>query len=205
MFQKTKNIDAAFRSVRVFSLLFMGACCLITGFVLYKSYALAASVQDRIYILAGGKALEAFAAERKDNIGVEARDHVKMFHHWFFSLDPDDKVIEEHLTKALYLGDGSVKRQYDNLKENGYYANLISANISQEIREDSIQINTDEYPFYFRYQGVQKIIRPSTITTRSLITEGFLRHVSRSDHNPHGFIIEKWRTIQNRDQKTEAR
>jgi len=40
-------------------------------------------IQERIYILANGKALEAWSAERRDNIPVEARDHVKMFHHYF--------------------------------------------------------------------------------------------------------------------------
>ncbi|MDP3180258.1 MAG: conjugative transposon protein TraK, partial [Bacteroidota bacterium] len=40
---------------------------------------------------------------------------------------------------------------------------------------------------------------------RSLITEGALRNVSRSDNNPHGFLIERWNTIENRDIKTENR
>ena len=136
---------------------------------------------------------------------VEARDHVKMFHHYFFTLDPDDKVINSNLTKALYLADGSAKQQYDNLKENGYYTNLISGNISQEIQADSIIINTSDYPFHFRYKGVQKIIRPSTIVTRSLVTEGYLRNVSRSDNNSHGFLIERWKTLENADIKIENR
>ncbi len=154
---------------------------------------------QRIYILANGKALEAYAADRKDNIPVEARDHVKMFHHYFFSLDPDEKVIQSNITKALYLADGSAKQQYDNLKENGYYSNLIAGNISQEILADSIIINTESYPYYFRYKGEQKIIRPTTIAIRNLVTEGYLRNVSRSDNNSHGFLIEKWRTVENTD------
>jgi conjugative transposon TraK protein len=149
--------------------------------------------------------LEAFAAERKDNIPVEAKDHVKMFHHYFFTLDPDDKVIQANLSKALYLADASAKMQYDNLKENNYYSNLISGNISQEISVDSVMIDINQYPFYFRYYAKQKIIRPSTIVTRNLITEGHLRNVARSDNNSHGFLIEKWRTIENTDIKTENR
>ena len=105
-------------------------------------------IQERIYILANGKALEAWSAERKDNIPVEARDHVKMFHHFFFTLDPDDKVIQSNITKASYLADNSAKQQYDNLKENGYYSNFISGNISQEIQVDSIEININVYSYY---------------------------------------------------------
>ncbi len=199
MFKKTKNIDTAFRHVRLFSIAFMAGCIIISVIVSYKSYQLAERVQQRIYILANGKALEAYSADRKDNIPVEARDHVKMFHHYFFTMDPDDKVIQANITKALYLADASAKQQYDNLKENGYYSNLISGNISQEIQPDSIMINTDSFPFYFRYKGQQKIIRPTTTVTRSLITEGYLRNVSRSDNNSHGFLIERWRTLENKD------
>lgn len=70
---------------------------------------------------------------------------------------------------------------------------------------DSIIINTDVYPFYFKYKGEQKIIRPTTIVTRSLITDGYLRNVSRSDNNAHGFLIEKWRTLENKDLTTQNR
>lgn len=205
MFRTTKNIDTAFRQVRLFSLGVMAVCLILTLFISFKSYQLASQSQQKIFILANGKALEAYAADRKDNIPVEARDHVKMFHHYFFTMDPDDKVITSNLTKALYLADGSAKQQYDNLKENGYYTNLISGNISQEIQADSIIINTNDYPYYFRYKGLQKIIRPTTIVTRSLVTEGYLRNVSRSDNNAHGFLIERWKTLENADLKVENR
>lgn len=205
MFRKAKNIDTAFRQIRIFSIIVIIASAVTTVYVSYKSYELSYRSQQKIFILANGKILDAYAADRKDNIDVEARDHVKMFHHYFFTMDPDDKVIQSNITKALYMADASAKQQYDNLKENGYYVNLISGNISQEMRADSIYINTDVYPFYFRYKGEQKIIRPTTIVTRSLITEGFLRNVSRSDHNPHGFLLERWRTLENEDIKIQNR
>jgi conjugative transposon TraK protein len=205
MFQQAKNIDTAFKYTRMFSIIMVMACVLITGYALHTIAKTVNESQQKIFILANGKALEAYAAERKDNIPVEARDHVKMFHHYFFSLDPDDKVIQANMSKALYLADASAKQQYDDLKENSYYSNIISGNISQEITIDSIAINTNEYPFYFRCQAKEKIIRPTTIVTRSLITEGWLRNVARSDNNPHGFLIEKWRTLENKDIKTEQR
>jgi conjugative transposon TraK protein len=205
MFKNPKNIDTAFRHIRTFSIVIIIGCIAISLFIASKSYQLAEQAQQKIYILANGKALEAYSADRKDNIPVEARDHTKMFHHYFFTLDPDEKVIQSNITKALYLADGSAKQQYDNLKENGYYSNIISGNVSQMVEPDSILINTDAYPFYFRYKGEQKIIRPTTIVTRSLVTEGYLRNVSRSDNNPHGFLIEKWRTIENKDVNVQNR
>src|SRR5687768_675923 len=177
MFQQMKNIDSAFKYVRGFTLIIIIASISLCAYSLHRSFRLVGEIQSKIYILANGKALEAYAAERKDNIPVEARDHVKTFHHFFFTLDPDEKVIQANITKALYLADVSAKRQYDNLKESGYYTNLISANISQLITIDSVMIEINQSPIYFRCFGTQQIIRTTSIVTRNLITEGWLRNV----------------------------
>lgn len=205
MFSKMKNIDTAFRHIRGFSMLVIVGCIIICCFTLYKSFKLVAQMQSKVYILANGKALEAFASDRKDNIAVEARDHVKTFHQFFFTLDPDDKVIKSNVTKALYLCDDSAKRIYDDLRENGYYAGIISGNISQSVEIDSISVDINQYPYLFRCYAVQRIIRTTSIAHRSLITEGSLRNVSRSDNNPHGFLVERWKTIENKDLKIENR
>jgi conjugative transposon TraK protein len=205
MFRQMKNIDTAFRHVRSFTLLVVVGSIILCCFTLYKSYQLVGSVESKIYILANGKALEAYASERKDNIPVEARDHVKTFHEFFFTLDPDDKVIQGNITKALYMADASAKRAYDNLKEAGFYTNIISGNISQRIKVDSVQVDTNLYPYYFRCYATQDIIRTTSTVSRSLVTEGYLRNVSRSDNNPHGFLIERWATLDNRDIKTVNR
>jgi conjugative transposon TraK protein len=205
MFKETKNIDSSFRHIKVFTFLVVAGCFLLCGFVLYKSYELSARVQDKIYILAGDQALEAFASKRKDNLLVEAKSHISLFHTYFFTLDPDDKVIEKNISKALYMADASAKKQYNNLKETGYYANIIAGNISQRISIDSITVNIKSQPYFFHCYGTEKIIRPNSIVTRSLITQGYLRNVSRSDNNPHGFLIERWETLENKDIKTENR
>jgi conjugative transposon TraK protein len=146
MFQKAKNIDSAFKQVRLFTVIVVIASISFAAYVSYKSYELAKEEQSHIYILSNGKAMEAFAANRKDNIPVEARDHVKMFHHYFFTLDPDDKVIRANITRALYLADNSAKKVYESLKENNYYTGIISGNVSQEISVDSVAVNVDVYP-----------------------------------------------------------
>ena len=205
MFTKLKNIDTAFRHIRMVTIAVVCGCLLTCVFALYKSFSIVAGMQQKVYILANGKALEAYASERKDNIPVEARDHVKTFHQLFFTLDPDDKVIKANITRALYLADQTAKQQYDDLTEKGYYSAIISGNISQSITVDSIQVDTDAYPHTFRCYAQQHIIRPTSTLRRSLITEGFLRNVSRSDNNPHGFLIERWATLENRDLDQQKR
>ncbi len=204
MFKQLKNIDTAFQHIKRFSLFLIAACVLVSGFAIWKSFTMVQNSQKHIYILANGKALEAFSAERKDNVAVEGRDHIKMFHHWFFTLDPDQKVINSHINNALNLADETARKSYENLKEAGYYNNIISANISQEIEVDSIQVDLANYPYYFRCFATQKLIRSSSTVIRKLVTQGYLRNVSRSDNNPHGFLIQKWETVLNTDLNTKT-
>lgn len=205
MFTKAKNIDTAFRSFRTFTLVVIICCVQLSCFIIFESYQFAQKVQSTSYVLVNGKALEAIASDRKSNITVEAKDHISNFHHFFFTLDPDEQVIQSNLSKALYLSDGSARRQYDNLKESGYYNNLIAANISQAITVDSVYLDLNQRPYYFRCYSIQRITRTTNITTRNLITEGYLREVARSDHNPHGFLIERWATLENKDIKVDNR
>jgi len=205
MFQNLKNLDTAFQHVKYLSLLTILCSMVFAGYVGIEAMNATESAQQRIYILAEGKALEAFAATKRENIPVEARDHVKMFHHYFFTLSPDENFIREQVTKSLYLADVSAKRVYDNLREQGYYTEMVSANINQTLKMDSVVVSTDSYPFAFNYHGTQRIIRPTSVVTRQLVTRGRLRHIDRTDQNPHGFLIEKWETISNRDIKVDKR
>jgi conjugative transposon TraK protein len=205
MFTQARHINSAFQHIKLFSIALVFFALFTVIFSLYENHQIISEAQGRIFILANGKALEAYGADRKDNIPVEARDHISMFHHYFFTLDPDEKVITGNITRALYLADASAKKQYDNLKESGYYRSLISGNISQEIQVDSVTVNINSYPFYFRCMARERLIRTTSIVTRSLITEGYLRNVARSDNNSHGFLIERWEIIENKDLKTETR
>lgn len=205
MFEKMKNLDRAFRSVRMFCLAVVGGAFLLCAMVVYQSFEQSKRLQEKMYVLAGDKVMEAFASDRQDNVLVEARDHVRTFHHWFFTLDPDEQLIQNHLSKALYLADGSAKQVYDNLVETGYYSGIISGNISQAVRIDSVLVDIRGSPFLFHCYGVITITRPTSIVKRNLVTQGYLRSVSRSDHNPHGFLIERWETIENKDISVETR
>jgi conjugative transposon TraK protein len=175
------------------------------GYMFYRASEEISRAQQRIYVLAGGKVLEALASERRENLPVEARDHVRMFHWLFFTLDPDEKVITENLTRALYLADNSANRVYKNLKEKGYYSDVISSNISERVTVDSVLVDMSAAPYYFRCYGTETLTRTTSVVTRELLTEGYLREVSRSDNNPHGFLIERWAILSNRDLKTEAK
>jgi conjugative transposon TraK protein len=201
MFRQLKNIDTAFRQVRLFCLAVVICSTITCCFTVFKCSRMVQNVLSKIYILYDGKVLEALSSDRKDNVGVEARDHIRTFHRLFFTLDPDEKAIQKNITAALYLADASAKQVYDDLSENGYYAGIIAGNINQTIDIDSVAVDLTSYPFRFHCYATQQIIRTTSTVTRSLVTEGELRKVSRSDHNPHGFLISRWATLENKDIK----
>ena len=199
MFQQFKNIETAFKHVRLFTFVLIGACAVIVCFYSYQSDKRIERAEDKVLILLNGKVIAAMGSSKKENISVEAMDHIKTFHGMFFNLSPDDKMIETNIRQALYLSDASAKKQYDDLSESGYYSGIVSGNVSQRITTDSVHLDLKVSPYYFRYYGTQKLVRPTSTLFRSLITEGYLREVERSENNPHGFLIEKWRIIENRD------
>jgi hypothetical protein len=88
MFKKLNNIDTAFRHVRAFTMIVIMACALISVFALYQSFKTVNRMQDKIYVLANGKAIEAYASDRRDNIPVEARDHVRKLPSLLFYAGP---------------------------------------------------------------------------------------------------------------------
>jgi conjugative transposon TraK protein len=205
MFPKTRNIETAFQAIRVFTIVVLCGCFALSGFVIWLAEGATSRMQEKVYVLAEGKALEALATDRRENLAAEARDHIRMFHQAFFSLDPDEKVINSNIGAALYLADGSARRMYESLKESGYYSGIIAGNISQQVVIDSVILNTRVYPMYFRCYATEKLTRPTSAVTRNLVTEGWLRNTSRSDNNPHGFLIERWTIIDNSDLKVETR
>jgi conjugative transposon TraK protein len=205
MFTKPRNIESAFQLTRGICVVVILCAFGFCAYVKYESGKELKRAESKLYVLFAGKVFEAVASDRKENVPVEARDHVRTFHECLFTLAPDEKVIQGNISRSLYLADGSAKAFYDNLRESGYYGGVIAGNISQEIIVDSITLDMQRYPFYFRCYSTLRIIRPSSIVTRNLITEGDLRNVGRSDHNPHGFLIERWATLENRDLKIESR
>jgi conjugative transposon TraK protein len=205
MFQTFQNLDHAFRQLRRISLLCIVSSVVSTILALVMSYRFALAFQNRVYVLSDGKVLEAFATDRGENLPAEARDHIRTFHELLFALDPDEKLIAANAGRALYLADRSGKQVYDNLRESGYLYGIVSGNISQRVAIDSIELDLASRPYHFRCFARELITRPSNVTTRSLVTEGWLRPVSRSENNPHGFLIEHFAVVDNHDLEVEKR
>ena len=199
-FKSLKNIETSFRQIRFFGIVFICLCAGIAGYSVWKAYSFAEAQRQKIYVLDGGKSLMlALSQDLSQNRPVEAREHVIRFHELFFTLSPDKNAIESNVRRALFLVDKSAFAYYRDLQEKGYYNRIISGNINQNVQIDSVSCNFDTYPYMAVTYARQLIIRESNITERSLVTRCNLINSVRSDNNPHGFTMESFEIVQNRD------
>lgn len=199
-FKSLNNIETSFRQLRLFGIVFLCLCAAMMGYSVWKAYDFAEAQRQKIYILDQGRPLMlALAQDLSQNRPVEAREHVKRFHELFYTLAPDKAAIEGNIRRALFLADRSAYGHYRDLAEQGYYNRIVSGNISQRIEVDSVACNFDRHPYEAVTYARQLIVRERSITERSLVTHGRLRNSVRSDNNPHGFILEDFRVMSNRD------
>jgi len=192
-----KNIEA---KIRLATWVAMGSfltSIILSAICCSYAYRQVSDARKSIYILSNGIPLQANQTDMQVNRPAEYRADIDLFHALFFSLTPDDKYIEYQLKKAMYLVDESGADQVNNLKENGFFNSVLSSSSVITLETDSISLDMSKR--YFRYYGKLKIDRRSSTVIRSLITEGYLKDIPRSDNNPHGVLIVNWRTLENKD------
>ena len=182
-FKSLKNIESSFRQLRLFGMIFLAACTVVTVWSVWSSYSFAEKQREKIYVLDGGKSLMlALSQDLSQNRPAEAREHVRRFHELFFTLAPEKSAIESNVQRALVMADKSAYNYYRDFAEQGFYNRVIAGNINQTVRVE--------------------IIRESNVTERTLVTECRLMNSSRSDDNPNGFQIRNFTIIENKDIRT---
>lgn len=120
------NIETSFRQIRLFALVFICLCALVTGFAVWNSYSFAEKQRQKIYVLDNGKSLMlALSQDMAQNRPVEAKSHVRRFHELFFTLSPDKGAIESNIKRSLFLADKTAFNYYKDLEEKGCYKKII--------------------------------------------------------------------------------
>lgn len=200
MFQSLKTLQSAFALARIYLVLITLLALGVSGYAVYASFAFAQAQREKIYVLDQGQSLlMALSKDVTENRLAEAKSHIQRFHEYFFTLSPEKSAIENNVENALYLADNSASEVYLRMKEEGFYERLIAAGILCEITIDSIHVMDDTYPFRVKTYGKTAIVRRSNITYRNLETSCLLLNCTRTDQNPHGFIMEDWQIEDNSD------
>ncbi len=192
-----KNYENKIKLVLIVSILFMAGCIVISLGSLFVAKGMVDDAHKKVYVLDGTVPILVQQTTMEETLDVEAKSHVEMFHHLFFTLAPDDKYINYTMEKAMYLVDETGLAQYNALKEKGFYNNILGTSSVFSIFCDSIKF--DKSKMEWTYYGRQRIERRTSILTRELVTAGKLVRVPRTDNNPHGLMITNWRTLLNKD------
>lgn len=205
-FDSLLNIQKAFALTRIYLILITIFTLSVGGYAIYSSYQFAEAQRDKIYVLENGQPLLlALSHNVEENRTAEAMSHVRRFHEYFFTISPEKTAIEYNINKALFLSDNIAADYYIKLKEDGFYERIISAGILCEIMVDSVRIDDTTYPYKAYTYGKTSIIRSSSILYRNIETVCDLVNSTRTENNPHGFIIEKWKILDNSDIKEVKR
>ncbi|QOW09825.1 conjugative transposon protein TraK [Kaistella flava (ex Peng et al. 2021)] len=190
-----KNIEQKIKinkAVSIASILF-AVFVVIAGFVM--AYKTVQDSRKSLYVIDNGVPILVKQTDELLNRPVEYQSQIELFHRLFFTLAPDDRYIKENVEKSLYLIDDSGKKEYTNLREKGFYNQIISGNSLVTVRNDSIKIDLPNRKFI--YYGTQMINRKKSLIIRKLITEGNFEDMIRSPNNPHGVLLRNWRILDN--------
>jgi len=191
-----ENLENKVKLVRMICLAVIAASAVVTCIAISETMATIRNQNKKIYLLdSSGIPYAATQTDDEYTYLMGAKDHIRHFHEYFFNLSSDEGYIGYTIKKSLYFIDKSGMQQYKNLKEKGFYDNIIATTTTTTCICDSININPKDMSFVF--YGKQIFRRPSSISMRHLITKGYITNTKKSENNPHGMIISSWRIVSN--------
>ena len=202
----TRDIEKSFKGLSRLAVVSVVMSLAFATVVGVASLVYAEKQREKIYVLDQGKslllALQTDAVMSKE---IEVKDHVTRFHELMFTLSPQKQTIQENLDRAFNLADRSAYEYSQDLAEKGYYSRIVSANISQQMMVDSVVFQGNGYPYQVKTFARQYVVRESNISEYSFVSECQLIKSSRSDVNPHGLLIEKFKVTENNLIETRKR
>jgi len=204
--EKVNNLNKGIKSIKV-SFIVLGICLLIGNIYFFnRSYNMFEKSREKVYVLKDGAALElALSRNANDNRKAEVKNHIEMFHQFFFNLDPDPNDIKKSINRALYLIDDSGKQLHYARDEKNYYHQLVQGNISSRVVIDSVVSDMSKAPYVCKVFGRQKIVRKTRVVFKKIEAVCQLRNMKRTDSNPHGLLIERYRLTDNTTYDERAR
>ncbi len=184
-----KNIYSSLRQNRwVVLATIIGAALTSTVAIVMMARTHRQAMENAFAIQTDGQVIPLKLVSQKENLLVEAQAHLQLFHTYFYHIDAGS--VEQHLEKALWLGDSSVDELYLQKKADGVYNRLLQYSLVQRVLSSDSKINLKVAPYAFEVKTVFAIDRGQVTDTYELITTGKLLHVDRNfPHNPHGLLI----------------
>ena len=200
-----ETIETSFRKMRLITVASIASGVAVALGAVYIAGRQMVSNNDNIYVIDRGSAVMAARSGEDAYRDLEVRDHIERFHELMFNLSPNSESIRRTLDRALTMSDRSAYEYWSDLSERGFYSRIVSANISQEIVIDSVTVDMSSYPYQAKTYAKLFMLRESNITAYDFESSCRLVDVQRSQSNPHGLMIEKFRVSRNENLGTRYR
>ena len=136
-----KNLENKIKLAGILSIGCFATSIVISGMVLAFCFSLVKAERKKIYVLDNDVPVLVKQTGTEVNLEVECKSHINLFHTLFFTLPPDDEFIKYNMEKAMYLIDDSGLKQYNNLKEKGYFNTILASSATVTIMTDSIKVD----------------------------------------------------------------
>ena len=144
-----KSIEQKIKINKAVSISVILASIVIVIAGLFFSYKIVEDSRKSLYILDNGVPILVKQTDELLNRPVEYKSQVELFHRLFFTLAPDDEYIKQNVEKSLYLIDDTGKKEYTNLREKGFYNQLVSSSSMITVNADSIRLDVANKRFVF--------------------------------------------------------
>lgn len=94
-----KHLENKIRLVGIICTAFLAGCIIISVSSIWTARTMVTDAQKKVYVLDGNVPILVTRTTMDETLDVEAKSHVEMFHHYFFTLAPDDKYIRYTMEK----------------------------------------------------------------------------------------------------------
>lgn len=180
------------------------ACVTAVVCVVYSLYMYAQN-QRTVFVLDRGQVLMASAQD----VSVSLRDRIEFqsmtLHRLLFTVTPNKDVVTANVNQALEISDRSVYEYYQTLNEKGFYRRMFQANVSQDIRIDSVRVDMSVYPYRVATFATLTNIRESALQRSSLVTHCQMIEVNMDRKNREGLQVENFTVIKNVEVESRKR
>ena len=95
-----KNLENKIKLVMIICSLFLVGCIIISISSIWTARVMVTDAQQKVYVLDGNVPILVQRSTMEETLDVEAKSHIEMFHHFFFTLAPDDKYIKYTMEKV---------------------------------------------------------------------------------------------------------
>lgn len=172
---------------------------LVSVFAMYKIDNVNERAKANAYVLHKGTrvGLEPLT-DLKRNLQILIEGHVERYHHYFFQLEPDMRMIKRNIEdNALYMVDDSGRRFYNRLVEEDFYKDIVMRGFRYEFDMDSLNVDYSDYPFPFTMYGNQTIEKGNRQYRKRLVTTGRLKTTGVTTKNLNGVKILEFHVANN--------